>query len=936
MQLILTEKPSAAESFSRALGGFSGMLNGDSYQIVASSGKLFEFKELSDMVPPERVSEFTSRDISSLPFDRHAINFGLRYSIRKRPDGSDDGGSYAKQVFSKIHSAMSKCDVVIIATDTDPSGTGDLLAWDIINQSGFGGKVLRCRFPDEEVSSLQQSLLPNSLEEVSYSDPLVQSCLAQSKFDYYTIQYSRITSYFAQSKSTISYKDFITEGRFKSVAVKLIGDREKAYESFVPSSVYELSYKDSLGRFYRKKSAETYASVSLAMDDVGDLPSQSSVKFVSSRDKHVSSPPLYDYMSLSGAISKAGHDTKHFKEVYQKMYDDGVLKYPRTDDRVISQSQLDEFKKILPRVARVVGVDMSLLDVNRFNKKNLWNGKGSAPAHGANRPGSNVPNSLDDLLKYGDLGPIIYDVVSRIILSSFCEDKLIFEQQFSDLSGEYIYTYNQVKSPGFDQVLKGYEFDETSDDAETNVDSKCPVVGEDLSLSTKENKATRPKLFTETSIAAVFAKLNLGTGATRKSTLDQITYSSKHRKLVNLSGRNFRLSNLGLHSFYLLEGCQLSNPQFTLSLLKLLSDVKTGSRDPETLGTLFDRMITYDLAQVRQNLHYLDNFKKVKSVGYDYIERTYLPTNTLVRFRSGILDHRFSEDELNTLCSGGVIKCPVTSKSGQLYYKVGHLGEDAKYGWGFVVDGNERIPLPTASGVYVPSGETITFERCFMGSELSDSEVNMLLDGHSIPVVVKPKSKPSYRGMAKLAYADVYKSTSGEKSWQVCLVNNTTPKVTRRFVPGDVDVSIPSTYMRHKFSESELNSLFTGDFVSFEGTKKDGDTMPVSVSISYGELYGSSDSGYRLDFYKDPDAYVILKSPKGDDVSIPRRILNSYTLTDSDLASLSAGGVISFPATSKAGNSYDARMLLVYSKPYNSSSNKKTWHLDFEPRKRNF
>ena len=45
MIVILTEKPSAAKNFAKALGGYTGTFNGENYKIVHALGHLFEYPD---------------------------------------------------------------------------------------------------------------------------------------------------------------------------------------------------------------------------------------------------------------------------------------------------------------------------------------------------------------------------------------------------------------------------------------------------------------------------------------------------------------------------------------------------------------------------------------------------------------------------------------------------------------------------------------------------------------------------------------------------------------------------------------------------------------------------------------------------------------------------------------------------------------------------
>ena len=48
---ILTEKPSAARNFAKALGGMNGVFEGEEYRIVTARGHLYEFADPEGFAP---------------------------------------------------------------------------------------------------------------------------------------------------------------------------------------------------------------------------------------------------------------------------------------------------------------------------------------------------------------------------------------------------------------------------------------------------------------------------------------------------------------------------------------------------------------------------------------------------------------------------------------------------------------------------------------------------------------------------------------------------------------------------------------------------------------------------------------------------------------------------------------------------------------------
>ena len=101
------------------------------------------------------------------------------------------------------------------------------------------------------------------------------------------------------------------------------------------------------------------------------------------------------------------------------MYENQIVSYPRTEDKEVTPEQFGELLPLVDKIAGVVGVDTSLLSHRTARKTHVKEGG----AHGANRPGINVPESLAELEKgYGRIGSAIYSVLAKNYLAMLAED----------------------------------------------------------------------------------------------------------------------------------------------------------------------------------------------------------------------------------------------------------------------------------------------------------------------------------------------------------------------------------------------------------------------------------------------------------------------------------------------------------------------------------
>lgn len=127
---ILTEKPSAARNFAKALGGMKGTYDGCDYVIVSAAGHLYEYVTPEKQVPEKYSSDYKKWTFENLPWDESLFSW-------KRCKKSN-----VSSLLSDIKKNLLGCTEIAIATDVDPSGEGELLAWEILSELKLSNKKI--------------------------------------------------------------------------------------------------------------------------------------------------------------------------------------------------------------------------------------------------------------------------------------------------------------------------------------------------------------------------------------------------------------------------------------------------------------------------------------------------------------------------------------------------------------------------------------------------------------------------------------------------------------------------------------------------------------------------------------------------------------------------------------------------------------------------
>lgn len=583
MILILCEKPSAADNFAKALGGKTGCIDGEPYSIFSLRGHVLELdKDFANQVTPDKYARYKSWELENLPWDPTDIEY--RKVVK-------DG---CHKILKGLKEATQQADEVIIATDDDPSGEGELLAWEALEYVGWQGNTTRAYFPDEAPKSIQKAIkerkvIPSMLQDGDYL-----KALARERFDFCSMQFVRLATGLAREHGC---KTLVREGRLKSAMVKLVGDQQKAYEDYVKKPFFEARFMDENGNVFKRVYDET-SDFRFATPEEVDMSAFKPSRIVedSTTRKHTAPGKLLDLAALSAICAKAGFKPKKVLSTYQKMYEKQVVSYPRTEDKFVTLEQFNELLPLADKIARVVGVSPSLLSHKEPRKSHVKEGC----AHGANRPGPNVPSSLDSLKSYGAEAPFIYEVLAKNYLAMLAGD---YEYK---LVKAHLLDYPQFASQTQIPLVLGYKsvFDaeaQTSDEIESEIGRRF---GTSAQPYVYEGANKRPQKPTMKWLNKQLERHNVGTGATRTSTLSDITHGGDKALLDETKGA-LSLTPLGTISWTLLDGCAIASVEVTERLFESMAAVGRFELEVDEVVSSITLLITADMKTMARNACHL-------------------------------------------------------------------------------------------------------------------------------------------------------------------------------------------------------------------------------------------------------------------------------------------------------------------------------------------
>ena len=347
MELILAEKPSAARNFAKALGGKTGSYAGTEYKITNLRGHVMGLLPPDRQVPADKADFYKSWELENLPWDLD--DFAWKKGIL----------SGCKDIISGLKDELKGADCVVIATDVDPSGEGELLAWEALEKCGWRGPTKRMYFADEAPASVQKAFRERKTLPSMDKDGDYVKAVVRERWDLASMQFTRAATLVARKKG---FRTVVRQGRLKSVMVKLTGDQLKAYNEYVRKPFYEARFKDKNGNIFARKTDDP-EDIRFDSPDKVDLSQlhDSAVAEDSRAKKHTAPGKLLDLAGLSAILAKQGFKPANVLKTYQEMYENQIVSYPRTEDKEVTPEQFGELLPLVDKIASVVGVDTSLL-----------------------------------------------------------------------------------------------------------------------------------------------------------------------------------------------------------------------------------------------------------------------------------------------------------------------------------------------------------------------------------------------------------------------------------------------------------------------------------------------------------------------------------------------------------------------------------------------
>lgn len=543
-KLIIVESPAKAKTIGKYLG--------KGYKVEASQGHVCD-------LPKSQLGVDIDHD------------FDLKYiTIRGRGE-----------ILSRIRKEARNASEIYFATD--PDREGEAISWHLFHVLGVDEKE-PCRIEFNEVT---KKAVQNAIKHPRKLDMgRIDAQQARRALD-------RLVGYKISPLLWVKVKKGLSAGRVQSVATRMVVDREREIDNFIPEEFWEISADCAVKG--EKKSSGFTARLSMIDGKKAQIKngeeaekicrmiekSDFSITEVRKKEKRRQPAPPFTTSSLQQEASrKLGFTTARTMQVVQQLYEgvdiagegtQGLVTYIRTDSVRISEDAMNSLREFIPEH---YGKEYLPAEKNEFKGR-----KNAQDAHEAIRP-TDV-NRLPEAIK-PSLSREQY-MLYRLIYNRFVASQMecaVYETLSADITGSGI----TLRFYGEHKTFAGFTvlYEESTDEAADNVEMTLPTLNEGQKISIKKIDSAQhftqpPSRYTEASLVRTLEENGIGRPSTYAPTITTII----SRGYVSREKKRLYPTELGIMVTSMMEQyfSQIVDTEFTAIMEEKLDAVEEGQQD---------------------------------------------------------------------------------------------------------------------------------------------------------------------------------------------------------------------------------------------------------------------------------------------------------------------------------------------------------------------
>lgn len=514
------------------------------------------------------------------------------------------------KVLKVLRKEAKKADKVLLATD--PDREGEAIAWHLAIALKMDLDS-ECRIVFREITKKAVKNAIKNPRKIDYN--LVDAQQARRILD-------RLVGYSISPILWYKIRRGLSAGRVQSVASRIICEREKEIDAFVPEEYWKISAdvkggnpKEKFNIRLSKKSKKKIKisskdEVDKILEDLKDngLTVKNLKTTVYNRKPY---SPFKTSTLQQEASNKLGFSTRKTMGIAQSLYEGvkiagegttGLITYMRTDSIRVSDEAVSETRDYIEKEYS----KEYLADIKEKKKKKK---KSVQDAHEAIRPTSalRTPYKIKDSLNDDQFK--LYELIWKRFVSSFMENAKFDRLKINIVNGDYIFKASgQILK--FDGFLKVYSYVDTKE-------VRMPMLEEGEKLELVKYLPTRhetnpPPRYSEATLVKFMEEKNIGRPSTYSPTISTIL----KRGYIEKESRYFKPTELGvlINDIMVNHFSKIVDLDFTAMVEKEFDEIENGERPWKSIIKDFYKPFAQTLKDADKNIEKIDMTEETDEV----------------------------------------------------------------------------------------------------------------------------------------------------------------------------------------------------------------------------------------------------------------------------------------------------------------------------------
>lgn len=411
-------------------------------------------------------------------------------------------------IVKKLKEAVKNADLVY--TMSDPDREGEVISWSLVQFL----KIPKTKCFRAVTHEITPKAVVDAIENpVKFDDNLVAAGLTRMSID-------KLIGFGLTSDAKV-HVGAKSVGRCQSVGLKLVVDREREIQDFVPTTYYDLflNFVKNETPFKAKYDHERITDKAIINKIIAECKGDFKIADIARREKQESpKPPFCTATFQQEAASKLGLSVKDAMSIAQKLFENGYITYHRSDSTELSAEFIPELKNYItktygtfvePRKAKSKETDQLGHEGVRITDPNM------------------TPDTAKDL-GLNDFQYKVYRLIWQRTIASALPNACISETKYiiENNGHRFVLVSNEVIDEGYRKVY-AYKDKDAEDEKFVKETFVKDEILQDCKLESVTKSTNPPPRFTEASLVQKLKDLEIGRPSTFATIVETVLNQSR-------------------------------------------------------------------------------------------------------------------------------------------------------------------------------------------------------------------------------------------------------------------------------------------------------------------------------------------------------------------------------------------------------------------------